>query len=262
MRLEGDLVGVKAMRVRNVILEEEPEAPELDLTVDRVPSWKAKAIWVLIQRAVGENTPRWMIIRKVAQQVRLDPTSVHRYLSGRLATAPTKLVAHLQLMLEEIQAGTPVGVSHPRDPGQRLVSRAHAVAAIDALMKAGLAESKAELLLRIGAAAGVKPRRMAYVCYDPRCRFCPEAVVTVAREMLTRANYDPERIYRPGERLIHPAFGAGVVLDRPDHRHIRVRFASGEEIELCHGLQPDTYPLQRTDVDWNERFTFQRSRSH
>jgi hypothetical protein len=237
--------------------DEDLENPES--TDSRVPSWKAKAVWLLIRRAVGPETPRWMIIRMIAQQVGLDPTSVHRYVSGRLATTPAKLVDALQLLLEEVQAGNPIGVSHPRDPAQRLVPRSHALAAIDALMRAGLAESKAELLLRIGAAAGVKPRRMAYVCYDPRCRFCPESVVLVAQRMLTEANYVPERTYEPGERLIHPAFGAGLVLDRLGPRYIRVRFNNGEEVILCHGLEPTSpYDMQRQDVDWNERFSFQR----
>ena len=248
------------MRVR--VAAEEPEPTEVDLDeidpTSRVPSWKAKGIWMLILRAVGSATPRWMIIRRIAEQVRLDPTSVHRYLSGRLATAPAKLVEALQLLLEEIQAGHPVGISHPRDPKLRLVPRAHAIAAIDALMKVGLAESKAELLLRIGAAAGVKPRRMAYVCYDPRCRFCPEEVVRVAREMLAGANYEPGRIYERGDRLIHPGFGAGVVTE-VDGRHIQVRFP-GEEVQLCHGLRDDPYHMQRLDVDWNERFSFSRQR--
>ena len=102
-------------------------------TDSRVPSWKAKAVWLLIRRAVGPETPRWMIIRMVASQVGLDPTSVHRYVSGRLATTPAKLVEALQLLLEEVQAGNPIGVSHPREPQQRLVPRTHAVAAIDAL---------------------------------------------------------------------------------------------------------------------------------
>jgi hypothetical protein len=199
-----------------------------------------------------------MIIRMVAKQVGLDPTSVHRYVSGRLSTTPARLVDALQLLLEEVQAGNPIGVSHPRDPKQRLVPRTHAVAAIEALMKAGLAESKAELLLRIGAAAGVKPRRMAYVCYDPRCRFCPEAVVLVAQRMLQAAAYEPERKYEPGARLIHPAFGAGVVVDHGGPRHIRVKFNSGEEVVLCHGLDSSPYPLQRQDIDWNDRFSFQR----
>ena len=237
--------------------EQEEVPPDPDA---RVPSWKAKAVWMLIQRAIGPETPRWMIIRKIAREIGLDPTSVHRYLSGRLATAPGRLVEHLQLLLEEVQAGNPIGVSHPREPAQRLVPRSHAVSAIDALLKAGLAESKAELLLRIGAAAGVKPRRMAYVCYDPRCRFCPEGVVRVAEEMLSQAAYEPERVYRPGQRLIHPAFGAGVVVDHSSSRHIRVRFASGEEVELCHGLDSAPYPQQRLDVDWNERFSIQRQR--
>jgi hypothetical protein len=246
------------MRVRAPVVDEQEEVPpDPDA---RVPSWKAKTVWMLIQRAVGPETPRWMIIRKIAKEIDLDPTSVHRYLSGRLATAPTKLVDHLQLLLEGVQAGNPIGVSHPREPAQRLVPRSHAVSAIDALMKAGLAESKAELLLRIGAAAGVKPRRMAYVCYDPRCRFCPEGVVRVATEMLRQASYEPERVYREGERLIHPAFGAGVVVDRSSARHIRVRFASGEEVELCHGLDSTPYPQQRQDIDWNERFSIQRQR--
>ncbi len=244
------------MRVR--VPEEDFDTPES--TDARVPSWKAKAVWLLIRRAVGPETPRWMIIRKVAKQVGLDPTSVHRYVSGRLATTPGKLVDALQLLLEEVQAGNPIGVSHPRDPAQRLVPRTHAVAAIEALMKAGLAESKAELLLRIGAAAGVKPRRMAYVCYDPRCRFCPEAVVAVAQRMLQAAAYEPERTYEPGERLIHPAFGAGVVLDHRGPRHIRVRFNNGEEVLLCHGLEPSNFPMQRQDIDWNERFSIQRQR--
>ncbi|HEY3359055.1 MAG TPA: hypothetical protein VGQ83_37740 [Polyangia bacterium] len=197
----------------------------------------------------------------VAKQVGLDPTSVHRYVSGRLATTPAKLVEALQLLLEEVQAGNPIGVSHPRDPAARLVPRSHAVAAIDALMKAGLAESKAELLLRIGALAGVKPRRMAYVCYDPRCRFCPEAVVVVAQRMLEQAAYEPEHVYEAGERLIHPAFGAGLVLDQKGSRHIRVRFNNGEEVLLCHGLEASSpYAMQRQDVDWNERFTIQRQR--
>jgi hypothetical protein len=250
-------MGVKPMRVR--VPEEDEAGP--DSPESRVPSWKAKATWLLIQRAIGPETPRWMIIRKVAKHVGLDPTSVHRYVSGRLATTPGRLLEALQLLLEEIQAGNPVGVSHPRDPAQRLVPRSHAMAAIDALMEAGLCESKAELLLRIGAAAGVKPRRMAYVCYDPRCRFCPESVVVAARRMLALANYEPEHTYAPGQRLIHPAFGAGIVVDHKGPRHIRVRFQNGEEILLCHGMVDSSpFPMQRLDIDWNERFSIQRQR--
>ena len=236
-------------------LEEPPCDPNA-----RVPSWRARGIFMLIERAVGKEVPRWMLIRQIAQEVGLDPTSVYRSLSGRLATTPARLVDYLQYLLEEIQAGNPIRVAHPRDPSQHLVPRSHAVAAIDALLKAGLADSKAELLLRIGAAAGIKPRRMAYICYDPRCRFCPESVVNVAKEMLRQAVYEPERRYQKGARLIHPAFGPGVVVDCPTPRHIRVRFASGEEMELCHGLEPDRYPLQRQDVDWDERFSVMRQR--
>jgi hypothetical protein len=79
----------------------------------------------------------------------------------------------------------------------------------------------------------------------------PARVFSFLEQMKRHSEYDPSLTYRPDDRIRHPEFGPGRVVETVADDRIRVQFRDGATRLLCHRLVDDPYWAQRSGFDYS-----------
>jgi len=248
----GKLRGVHRRILAGELLP--PEPPERDRLArcngnGRVPAARLRPLFDrLLERL--QITERQVLYRCLTERTGLHETTLLRYHTGALQTAPVALERALRELLSEC-ATDRFPVLKRADGGDAVVPRAVYRARVDRLERTGEYQHKSELFRDLASLVDQPAERLRKAYYDSRIRLVPRSFPDGADKLTEQMIYDPSRVWGVGERILHPHFGAGVVREKRPHRAVLVELEGGGEVLLREGYRHDPYREQRTDRGWN-----------
>ena len=214
---------------------------EGDGSAGRVPSWRLKALIDRIQELLTLSE-RQVIHRYLAVQVGISTRSVLRYDKGDVATSPGILIEAAKAVVEQVRMGRPVVFLRGRDM-RPVVVRSQLVDLVDRVVRSGLFEDRFDLFRRVEEALRLKNGRVARLYRSTDVQLIDFSIYDTISSLASRAKYDPRSAYEVGDRIRHPVFGVGEVLEKVPKDKIRVRFADGSEQLFRENLTED--PVRR-----------------
>jgi len=220
----------------------------LKVVDDRVPS---RVIIPLFDRAMQRLhlTERQVLYRCLSERTGLDSSTLHRYHSGQLSTAPSPVKQALEHLLAEAE-GEVSPALYRSAGGVGVVPWMVYRSAIERLIHLGVYESRSTLFQDLGRALGRDPETLRKAYYDRRIRLVRREWCDQAAAMGDSLAYDPARTYAVGQRISHPDFGAGVVREKLHGRVIVVHFKDGGQIRLREGYQHDPFWERDAAYTW------------
>lgn len=214
---------------------------EDDSSAGRVPSWRLRALIDRIQELLNLSE-RQVIHRYLAVQVGISTRSVLRYDKGDVGTAPADLVNAARAVIEQVRMGRAVVFLRGREM-RPVVVRRQFVDLVDRAVKSGLFQDRFDLFKRVEDALGLPTGRVARLYRSTDVQLIDQSILDTISELGSRARYDPRSTYGQGERIRHPVFGVGEVVEKVPKDKIRVRFGDGTEQVFRENLRED--PVRR-----------------
>ncbi len=208
---------------------------------ERVPSWRLKALIDRIQKVLCLSE-RQVIHRFLAREVDISTRSVLRYDKGDVATAPAVLIEAARNVLDRVRMGKPVIFLRGREV-RPVVVRKQLVDLVDRVVRSGLFVDRFELFKQIERELSLRNGRIARLYRSTDVQLIDASIYECISGLIQRARYDPRCSYGPGDRIRHPVFGVGTVVEKVPKAKILVEFADGEKRLLREKLHED--PVRR-----------------
>jgi len=143
------------------------------------------------------------------------------------------------LLAECDRKGCPTLTRMPGGPP--VVPRSHYRGRVDRAVELCGYPQRSELFRDLADRLGIPVERLSKAYYDRRLRFVPEEYCEAVDTLAESANYDLARVYEVGQRIRHPHFGTGVVIQKLRKNAIRVQLDDGGELLLREAYQHDPY---------------------
>jgi hypothetical protein len=207
----------------------------------RVPSWRLKTLIDRIQSTLALSE-RQVIHRFLASQVGISTRSVLRYDKGDVATTPSILIEAARDVLERIRMGRPVVFLRGREK-RPVVVRKQFVDLVDRIVRSGLFPDRFELFKMIEDMLELRSGRIARLYRSTDVQLIDRAVFDTVASLASKSRYDPRISYDVGDRIRHPVFGVGAVIEKIPKEKILIRFLDGSERVLRECLEED--PVRR-----------------
>ncbi len=185
------------------------------------------------------------LIRYLASRIGTHPTTVLRYYRGDLRTAPARLLDEIQRLQDDIDRGQPVAFCRSSG-GDAMVLREQTLELIQQLLDADTAHPKSLLFKEIERRLGLRAGTIGRIYYDHKLHFVRADIHEALARITTQVDYDPCRIYAPGERLRHHLFGLGTVERKVHKNKILVRFDDDHRVLLAEAVPVDPFLCMRS----------------
>jgi len=203
----------------------------------RVPSWRLKALIDRIQKVLCLSE-RQVIHRYLANKVGISTRSVLRYDKGDVASTPAMLIEAARDVIERIRMGKAITFLRGRDV-RPVVVRKQFVDLVDRVIRNGIFENRFELFRQLEEHLDLHNGRIARLYRSTDVQLIDASIYECVTDLVQKTRYDPRASYLPGERLRHPVFGVGTVLEKVPRDKILVEFAEGERHILREQLRED-----------------------
>jgi len=214
----------------------------------RVPANRIRPLFDrLLERL--QITERQVLYRCLTERTGLHETTLMRYHKGTLQSAPVALEQALRALLSECTTEH-FPVLTRANGGDTVVPRAVYLGRIDRLERSGGYRHKSDLFRDLAHLLDEPAERLRKAYYDSRIRLVPRSFIEAADRLTKRMDYDPARVFHIGERIRHPHFGAGVVLEKRPHRAVLVALEQGGQVLLREGYRHDPYRERSSDRGW------------
>jgi len=215
-----------------------PAAPASGRT-GRVPVIEVRArIETLLASVCAEE--QQYLYRHLAEKIGLHPTTVLRYHQGELHTAPAALLDAIDELEKHLARRD--AVHFRRSAGGRpMVLRALTLELIEDLLLEGSHEHKGALFRELDEQLGARPGTISRIYYDRSATFVRADVHQALEQFVNGIEYDPYRIFRPGQRVRHHMFGLGTVQQKVHKNKILVKFAGRPALILCENVPLDPF---------------------
>ena len=209
----------------------------------RVPSARVREVIGEIHRALGPNQNQFLF-RYLADRLDMHPTTVLRYHTGDLQTAPAKALAEMNALRDRIARGEAVPFAR-NEEGTPVVLRERTMELLRRLLRhrgdRGRAEVFQDIEARLELGRGVLSRihdnrKLAFVAFE---------VHRALEKHMEDLAYDASCVYEQGDRIWHPLFGMGSVAEKVHKNKILVEFAEGQCVLLSEAIPDDPHVYAR-----------------
>jgi len=215
-----------------------PAAPTVGRT-GRVPVEEVRARIEDVLHSVCAEEQQYLY-RHLAEQVGLHPTTVLRYHRGELRSAPAALLDAIDELERSLQRRDAVRFRRSAD-GRPMVLRSLTLELIEELLNEGTHEHKGALFRELDEQIGARQGTVSRVYYDRNATFVRADVHQALEQFVRGIEYDPYRVYRPGQRIQHHIFGLGTVLKKVHKNKILVHFRGRGQLILCENVPLDPF---------------------
>jgi len=205
----------------------------------RIPTDELKETFEVVRRALGLRQHQFLY-RYLAERLGVHSTTIMRYVTGELQTAPAKLFDELNGLRERIADGDQVGFTRSED-GLPVVLRERTVELLRRLLGEQDDRCIAEVFRKIEARLELKQGVLARIYYDRKLSFVLADVHRALEQYVDGVEYDASAVYRIGDRLCHHLFGLGLVREKVHKDKILVEFVDGRQVLLSEAVPEDPY---------------------
>ena len=211
----------------------------------RVPSARVREILDEIRRALRPRQ-RQFLYRYVADRLDMHPTTVLRYHTGDLQTAPAKAFAEMNELRARIARGEPVPFTR-NEEGTSVVLRERTVELLQRLLRHRGDRGEAEVLRRVEVRLDLDRGVLSRIHENRDLAFVASEVHRALEMYVDGSAYDASRVYEQGDHIWHPLFGVGSVADKIHKNKILVEFVDGQRVVLSEAVpgDPNAYARRR-----------------
>ncbi|NOZ85161.1 MAG: hypothetical protein GXP49_02635 [Deltaproteobacteria bacterium] len=218
----------------------------------RVPTSLLKPLLERLLKKLGIKEKQ-IIYRSISSRTGLHENTLLQYFNEELDSAPASVESALRALLTECDRNGCPTLTRAQD-GRQVVPRLFFCHQVDRVMESCGFENKIDLFKEASEKIGVSASKLSKAYYDNRTKFVPREYVDELEEVESLAEYDPARSYHLGQRLRHPSFGTGIVVEKLKKNIIKVRLDQGGELMLRENYYHDPYRCRR-DYSSNESRT-------
>ena len=211
----------------------------------RVPSARVGEVLDEIQKALGPRQSQFLY-RYVADRLDVHPTTVLRYHTGDLQTAPMKALAELNELRARLGRGEAVPFARTKE-GTSVVLREQTVVLLQRLLRHRGDRDEAEVFRRVEVRLDIERGLLSRIHDNRELAFVAVEVHRALERYLDGSAYDASSVYEQGDHIWHPLFGLGSVADKIHKDKILVEFADGQRVVLSEAVPADPHAYARRE---------------